>query len=47
MLKNAVFGLLFGPFYQHFVNIEVQDMQGDASLYRISMKPEIAETCIK
>ena len=29
------------------INIEVQDMQGDASLCRISMKPEIAETRIK
>ena len=46
-VKNAVFGLFFGPFYQHFINIEVQDMQGDASLCRISMKSKIAETRIK
>ena len=29
------------------INIEVQDMQGDASLCRISMKSKIAETRIK
>lgn len=38
---------VFASDTDHFINIEVQDMQGDASLYRISMKSKTAETSIK
>ena len=47
-LKSNVDKTRFFPhFRSRFINIEVQDMQGDASLCRISMKSKIAETRIK
>lgn len=45
--RQTLFQILRQHLHPDFISIEVQDMQGDASLCWISVKSKIAETCIK